>query len=280
MAKKKVVLEERDGTLGKECTKCCEWKALDNYAMHKGKLGGRESSCKICRKKYNKKYYEENQTSILLQKQVYAKENREHRAEYMKKWNEENRDRRKEYNRNYRINNNEQLSNYDKNRYKENPAPRKEAAKNWQQNNPEKLSIIRHRRRARQASLPSTLTANEYNKTLNYFENACALTGRTDNLEKEHALPISIGHGGTTFENCYPMEISLNRSKHNHNIFEWFEANRQRFNLEQWRFDRLIEWLASANAMSTEEYREYVYWCHANPNEIENANADGNLLAI
>jgi hypothetical protein len=143
---------------------------------------------------------------------------------------------------------------------------------NWAQNNPEKVTIIKQRRRARKVALPDTLTTEQYTITLEYFGNSCALTGRTDNLEQEHALPISIGHGGTTFGNCYPMASGLNQSKGNKNIFEWFEANRQRFNLEQERFDRLIEWLGKANGMTVEEYRDYVYECHANPNAIDDAD--------
>jgi hypothetical protein len=74
------------------------------------------------------------------------------------------------------------------------------------------------------------------------------------------------------------MTEKLNRSKFTNNIFEWFETNRQRFELSQEKFDRLIEWLASANAMTVEEYRDYVYWCHANPrtvDEINENNAEG-----
>jgi hypothetical protein len=57
-------------------------------------------------------------------------------------------------------------------------------------------------------------------------------------------------------------------------FIEWVEANRQRFNLEQERFDRLIEWLGKANEMTVEEYRDYVYECHANPNANEDAEAN------
>ncbi|MFL6559227.1 MAG: hypothetical protein ACJ8MO_24300, partial [Bacillus sp. (in: firmicutes)] len=133
--------------------------------------------------------------------------------------------------------------------------------------------IREHRRKARKKGLPDTLTVTEYSNTLVFFGNACALTGETENIEKEHAIPISIGHGGTTFENCYPMKSGLNQSKFNHNIFEWFEANRQRFELSQERFDNGIAWLASANAMSVEEYRSYVNWCHANPRTIDELEA-------
>lgn len=139
----------------------------------------------------------------------------------------------------------------------------------WRNSNPEKASLIDQRRRARKKGLLDTLTDSQYAVTLDYFGNACALTGQKHSLEKEHAIPLSIGHGGTTFENCYPMANGLNQSKWQHNIFEWFEANRQRFNLSQERFDRLIEWLGKANGMTVEEYRDYVYWCHANPRNID-----------
>jgi len=164
-----------------------------------------------------------------------------------------------------------------------NPDKVAEWSRQWQQNNPEKCAINSQRRLARKRGLPDTLKPYQYAITLEYFGNACALTGRAGNLEQEHAIPLSIGHGGTTFENCYPMANGLNQSKWKHNIFEWFEENRQRFELSQERFDNLIAWLASANAMTVEEYRNYVYWCHANPrdiDEIKNANDDGNRQAI
>lgn len=178
----------------------------------------------------------------------YREENKEYQVEYKRNWRELN----KEHNANNK--------------------------RNWRLSNPEKRSLSQQRRRARKAKLEDTLTTAKYAITLEHFGNACAVTGRTENLEQEHAIPLSIGHGGTTFENCYPMVNGLNQSKYNHNIFEWFEANRQRFELSQERFDKLITWLASANAMTTEEYRDYVYWCHANPrSDDENANANDDI---
>jgi hypothetical protein len=138
---------------------------------------------------------------------------------------------------------------------------------------PEYAKVHLNKRRARKVNLPDTLTVEEYEIALEYFGRSCALTGQTVDLEQEHAIPISIGHGGTAFENCYPMANGLNQSKNNNNIFEWFEANRQRFELSQERFDKLIAWLASANAMTIEEYRDHVYWCHANPRTIDELEA-------
>ena len=144
----------------------------------------------------------------------------------------------------------------------------------WQMENKAKVNINASRRRARKYSLPDTLTFEEYSKTLDYFGNSCALTGSTEDLTKEHAIPIAIGHGGTVFENCYPLRSDLNSSKNDNNIFEWFEANRQRFELSQERFDNLIAYIASANAMTVEEYRDHVYWCHANPRNINELEAN------
>lgn len=139
---------------------------------------------------------------------------------------------------------------------------------------PDYTKVQLNKRRARKANLPDTLTVEEYEITLEYFGRSCALTGQSVELEQEHAIPISIGHGGTTLENCYPMANGLNQSKGNKNIFEWFDANRQRFELSQERFDNLINYLASANAMTVEEYRNYVYWCHANPRSIDELEND------
>lgn len=146
---------------------------------------------------------------------------------------------------------------------------------NYCRENPDFMKVHSNNRRARKTSLPDTLILEEYRqKTLLHFENGCALTGRKNKVSLDHAIPIAVGHGGTTLENCYPLDRSLNSSKNDSNIFEWFEANRQRFELSQERFDNLIAWLASANAMTVAEYRDYVYWCHANPRSIDELTDD------
>jgi hypothetical protein len=223
----------------KVCSKCKSARELECFAKKKAGLGGRESACKECRSENMKKWYEENKELALERSRKKYDENKERHLNYVRKWREANKERYEETRR------------------------------NWRRNNPEKESLIIQRRLARKRALPDNLTEQNYVKTLFYFGYACALTGETENLEKEHAIPLSIGHGGTTFENCYPMANGLNQSKGNKNIFEWFEANRQRFNLSQERFDRLIEWLGKANGMTVEEYRDYVYWCHANPRNVD-----------
>jgi hypothetical protein len=233
------------GIVAKQCSQCQEIKSLIEFGKDKSKVFGCTNNCKECRKTNDKKYRDVNRESC-------------------KKWRSKNKEYQKEYYSENKIIQNERSRQW----YELHRERVRQMQREWAEGNKEKRAIISQRRKAREKSLPNDLTDAQYRKTLKHFGNACALTGRTSDLEIEHAIPISIGHGGTTFGNCYPMVNGLNQSKFKHNIFEWFEANRQRFNLEQERFDRLIEWLGKANGMTVEEYRDYVYECHANPNEI------------
>jgi hypothetical protein len=243
--KKSVWYENEEGEIiAKVCSKCGYAKLFESFPKHNTGIGGREASCKVCKANATRGWYEENREAALENDRIYNEIYKDIRAERSRK------------------------------RYEEKREWILGLGRKWRKNNPDRMSLLYNLRRARVASLPHTLTTEEYDITLEYFGNSCALTGETEDLEKEHAIPISIGHGGTTFENCYPMAGRLNASKYNKNIFEWFEANRQRFELSQDRFDNLIAYLASANAMSVEEYRDHVYWCHANPRSINELEAN------
>jgi hypothetical protein len=111
------------------------------------------------------------------------------------------------------------------------------------------------------------------------FNLSCAITGKKGELHADHVIPLSTGWGGTTKENITPLLSEINLSKHDNNIFEWFEANRQRFKLSQERFDTLIDYLSSANGMTVEDYHDYVYWCHANPRSLEDLQNDSEEIA-
>jgi hypothetical protein len=142
----------------------------------------------------------------------------------------------------------------------------------WALVNKEKMSASAHRRRARLKNLRVDFYEQDLENLLTIFDGGCAITGDYE-IHLDHAIPLATGHGGTFNGNMIPLRADLNFSKNDSNIFEWFEANRQRFELSQERFDNLITWLASANAMTVGEYRDYVYWCHANPRTIDEMEA-------
>jgi hypothetical protein len=231
--------ENDDGEIiAKRCSKCEEIKLLDSFALSKKGLGGRRHECCVC-------------------KAAYRKITREQDAETSRKWREENKEHKLNSDREWR----------DKNREK-----RAEADRKWYQSNPDKVVLKEQRRRARKAMLPDDFTVKQMFETMSIFGNGCALTNQEDEIQWDHVIPLATGHGGTTFGNMIPLCAGLNKSKSDANIFEWFESNKKRKKLSRKRFDRLIKWLAEVNGMTVEEYRAYVYECHANPNEIDDAN--------
>jgi hypothetical protein len=300
---RKTPLEEREGIIGKKCSKCMVWKPLCSFYNSSGGTGGKHSRCNDCQIEIQKSYWEEAKRKLgglkPYLKVNYGMRNGEFGKECTecKEWKTLNeyydfskkgkgvggkrskciqcvKNRGKVTNKIWHEKNKEYKNSKCREWSAKNKGWETERSRNWARANPDKVSIFYQKRQARKKYLPNTLTDEEYSRALEYFGNACALTGRTSNLEMEHAVPMSIGHGGTTFGNCYPMSKGINQSKWKNNIFEWFEANRQRFELSQERFDKLIEWLASANAMTVEEYRDYVYWCHANPRSDDELRAE------
>lgn len=133
--------------------------------------------------------------------------------------------------------------------------------------------MANQRRIAREKQLPNTLTTKETKEILSRFKNTCVLT-KADNYHLDHVIPISTGHGGTIYGNIIPLRADLNISKSNRNIFDWFADNKERFNLEQRRFEELIAYLADINDMTTKEYEKYVRWCHDNPRTIDEIKAE------
>jgi hypothetical protein len=227
--------------LYKTCCKCLEIKPLTDFYKEKRKLGGRKSECKVCKKAANKNYMGD-----------YYEKNKEREIQRMKGWRQANRSYDKERKRKY----------YDTNKDRH-----KATVKSWSDKNKDKLSTYYINRRSRKSSLPSNFTADEKKKVSERFEDSCALTGDKVDLHWDHVIPISTGRAGTVYENMIPLRADLNSSKSDENIFEWFVANKSRFNLPQDRFDSLINYLAELNGMTREGYREFVYECHTKEDE-------------
>ena len=74
----------------------------------------------------------------------------------------------------------------------------------WAKANPDKRRRNEHRRRARMANLPATLTTEQWQEILESYGHACAYCGATGvPLEQEHMIPVSRG-GGYTAANIVP----------------------------------------------------------------------------
>lgn len=221
--------------VAKRCTKCGEAKLLTEYNRCIQSLGGVLPSCKNCKAKYRLR----NREKIAESQRDYYVRNREKLVE-----------NQKEYSREYYVRNREKVI---------------ERHRDYCVRNREKYKAIVQRRRARLANLPDDWSLAERLETYNHF-GGCALTGSSD-IHWDHVIPIATGHGGTTTGNMIPIKAELNKSKRDSNVFEWFDYAKERFNLDQTKFDELIDYLANINDMTVEEYRRRVYWCFENRRE-------------
>lgn len=94
------------------CTRCNEEKPTAEFDFKNKSKGTRQPWCKSCRKKYNKKYNEENKEQLKKYQKKYYKENKERIKKRIQKYNEENKEHREEYNKKYYTENKEQYKKY------------------------------------------------------------------------------------------------------------------------------------------------------------------------
>lgn len=97
--------------------------------------------------------------------------------------------------------------------------------------NPHIGRVRNHQRRSRKNNLPHTLTEDQWKDTLEYFDNKCAVCGRSSASDSEYTLAID--HWipladkdcpGTTVWNCIPLchgKNGCNNSKHNTPALVW-----------------------------------------------------------
>lgn len=134
-------------------------------------------------REYHHKYRERNRVQLLAKKSEYRKANKEKCVAGVRKWRSRNGDKVLRKNR------------------------------QWKKANPEKVAVHNERRRSLKASLPSTLTHEEWKQILKEHKRRCHYCGvRSGNLHQEHKVPISKG-GGYTKENIVPACPKCNLAK-------------------------------------------------------------------
>lgn len=204
----------------KKCSKCGGVFPATTEYFRKAKRGkyGLRSSCKVCDKEYMKQWQEEN---------------REQRIEYMKQWRLENPEYPKEwyrknpnYSRQRYRDNPEQYSKYQNKYHKSNPKAKKQWYQKYKNSSGfrEKHRVTLLRYRSRKNQLADTLTAEQWQVCLNYFDHKCAYCGRDidlfSHLQADHFIPLSDDNcPGTTALNIVPAcsskdeLLSCNQSK-------------------------------------------------------------------
>lgn len=155
------------------------------------------------------------------------------------------------------------------------PDCRNEISRRYVNKNPEKMFEYRRLRREMAEALPGcALEKEEWYLLRKEFKWKCALSLSNESISLDHFIPVATGHGGTYSANLIPLYKNVNSSKKESHPYEWFEANRKRLELPKENFDRVIDYLASANALTVDEYRAFVDWCFANPRTVDEVRAD------
>lgn len=243
----------------KICRTCEEVVPIEDYRVDKRGLGGRVAKCTPCRNKEVRDYKRANPDIIREQYRKYYKENRDDIRARAKESRERNKEHYLEYYRNYYRENRSTVLEHKRKWRERNQEYQNQLVKDWEKRNPERVTLIDQRRRARELSQPDTFTSEEMVQTLKYFGESCALTGSKEEIHWDHVIPLSVGNVGTVKGNMIPLDAELNRRKSNLNIFEWFERSKVELGLSEEKFNILIDFLASENGMTKEEYRSFCY---------------------
>lgn len=133
------------------------------------------------------------------------------------------------------------------------------------------LSKIKDAKRwARKSNLRNDFSTEDHTETLAFFNESCAISGATDDITLDHFIPLWTGHGGSYKGNLYPLSGTLNYSKQHVNPFKWVERDYIKKEIEPEKWDTLLNYLASLNNLTKEQYEDYVHWCFTNRREAEN----------
>lgn len=179
-------------------------------------------------KEYGKKYREQNKEAKKEYDKEYRKQNKEAITEYAKKYREENKETLVEYNKKYRETHKEALAEQQKKYYESNKEAIAERQKKYRQS-PQGQVVefnCKNRRRAKKQNQGSGITKEQWLEMMSFFNWECAysgkyLGGKTKDRSIDHVIPLNSG-GENEIWNCVPMDRSLNSSKNDKEMLEWY----------------------------------------------------------
>lgn len=211
-----------DRVISRECRQCLEIKLIEEFYPSTTGFEGRKAVCSDCEKADNRQYHRSDKTRTAARRAKYVSKNRDRVNATTRAWIARNREKVNKRRSMYATNTN---------------------------------------RSARDFGLPAEFTVRDKEELLKIF-GGCALTGEKENIHFDHVLPVSLGVGGSVKWNILPLKAGLNISKGNKNFFEWFKQNKNRFNLDDHKFQRSIEYLAKQKGVTVDEYEKFVYDCY------------------
>lgn len=210
----------------KRCPKCDRILALSEFHMDRQKAGGRAVYCKECVCASQKAHYApekahlayqmryaKHKETIKAKAKVYRRNNPAKVREAQKAWKRANPDRVRANRLRYYTKNQEQIREYN----------RKQKVRYA-----ERRRINTQRRRARKRQLPDTITHDDWQRCLSYWNGRCAYCDNPPGLfpnmrlHADHFIPLSSPDcPGTIPTNILPACGSCNDSKGYSNPIDW-----------------------------------------------------------
>jgi hypothetical protein len=247
---------------GIDCTGCKILKPLTEFAKGNG-VGGVTTRCFDC----SKEYRDRNRERIRMTNKEYRDNNPEKMKEFRRVFTDNNPTYHRDYYRIWRPKNKDRTHKY----YIKQKPQHKLNMEKWYAENKEYHNYLKKvngiKRRAIDNYLIGNCSMSDIISLKEYFNNECSLTYSKENIQLDHFIPISIGHGGSYVGNLIPLSEPLNRSKFNKNPFEWIKQEDVKIDTVKW--NKLIEYLSETNKMSIDEYHSFVYWCFDNKRSLE-----------
>lgn len=272
----KIVKIEVNGELvdAKDCSRCMTLKPLSFFRRNSNGrgLGGRRGQCRDCEKEKSveyrtknkesilqkaRNYYAENKEEILLKARDYRKNNVKKFRETAKRSYEKNKEKYLKNAKIYREINKDKLKESRKKYELQNTYLIKSRRNKWRDKNRGVVRMYEQKRRTLKNKLP-------------YLDSL--YRAPQPSVQLDHFIPISIGHGGTYMENIQWIDPEMNASKHNKHPFEWAS-----WKLDGKEYDDFIEkarHLAQLNALTFDEYRQFIDWCFDNPRTVDEIKSD------
>jgi hypothetical protein len=241
-----------NGVEHKICGKCKRVLPLQFYTANKQTKDGLYGYCYDCKNVQCRKDYvihKENKIKYTQEYRIknheeFTKRNRESAIKYYWKHREVIIEKHKKYNH-------ENIENIRKKYHKKHPTSIAKITGRKSKMNPEQYEKLRqreiikeHRRRALKYNALTTLTFEQFNKCLEFFDYKDAYTGlEMDIVSHDHVIPLSES-GGFTRQNIIPCEKAINSSKSNKNMEEWYRE--QSFFSEK-RLKKIKQWMGQKN---------------------------------
>lgn len=227
------------------CSKCGKILVANEDNFIRRNERNLRTECKVCKRKYNDKYYEENRENISTKGKKYREENKEMLSERKKKYRRENLEHHKKLDKLHYERSREKKLARGKKYYKENKEKISEYLKCWRENNPEKLFNYHNKRRSLEENQGNGITKDQWLEMMNFFEWKCAYSGiqlNKNNRSIDHIIPLD-RNGENEIWNLVPMLRNLNCSKHTDDMIDWY--------IEQEFFDtdrllKIYEWIEYA----------------------------------